>query len=121
MAKSILIVDDSRSMRELLAFTLKSQQYVVSEAADGEQAFKKICAERFDLVITDLNMDVMDGFTLIKKVRELAIFARLPILLLTTDTTPQTKEHARAIGATGWLSKPFEAAKLLQTVARVVP
>ena len=121
MAKSVLIVDDSRSMRELLRFTLEGSSYQVTEAADGEEALRKVSAQRFDLVITDLNMGAMDGLTLIKNIRSLPSYARVPLLMLTTESSAPKKEAAKQVGATGWLVKPFAPEKLLQTVARVMP
>ncbi len=121
MPKSVLIVDDSRSMRELLTYTLSSNNYKVSEAPDAESAFQQVCLNRFDLIITDLNMGALDGLGLIKKIRALPSYARTPVLMLTTDSNPATRDKARAAGATGWLVKPFDPVKLLETLARVVP
>jgi len=121
MARSILIVDDSRSMRELVKFALAPAGYDITEAADGAQAMGFVCTKSFDLVITDLNMGAISGLDLTKKIRAVPQHKNTPILVLTTETSAEKKSQAREAGATGWLVKPFDRDKLLQTVSRVIP
>lgn len=117
---NILAVDDSASMRQMVAFTLESAGHNVQEAADGKQALMIAQKQAFDLVITDVNMPVMDGLTLTKELRQLAAFRFTPILVLTTESSPEKKQIGRAAGATGWLVKPFNPDQLLATLAKVV-
>jgi two-component system chemotaxis response regulator CheY len=121
MTRSILIVDDSRSMRELVKFALAPVGYEITEAADGAQALGLIATKTFDLVITDLNMGAINGLDLTKKIRAVPHHRTTPILVLTTETSADKKAQARAAGATGWLVKPFDRDKLVQTVSRVIP
>jgi two-component system chemotaxis response regulator CheY len=117
---SILAVDDSASMRQMVAFTLKSAGYTVIEAADGQEAFEKARGETVDLVLTDQNMPKMDGITLVKNLRGLASYTSTPILILTTESSDEMKAKGKAAGATGWLVKPFDPNKLLDVVKRVI-
>lgn len=117
--KKVLTVDDSRTMREMVAFTLKSAGYDVVEAADGQQALTALAGHKVDLVITDLNMPVMDGLTLIRKVRAIPANRTLPILMLTTESDDKKKAEGRAAGATGWIVKPFNPDKLVSVVQKV--
>ena len=117
---SILAVDDSASMRQMVAFTLKSAGYNVIEAADGQEAFEKARGETVDLVLTDQNMPRMDGITLVKNLRGLATYTATPILILTTESSDEMKAKGRAAGATGGLVKPFDPNKLLDVVKRVI-
>lgn len=119
MKKKVLTVDDSRTMREMVAFTLKSAGYDVVEAADGQQALTALAGAKVDLVITDLNMPVMDGLTLIRKVRAIPANRTLPILMLTTESDDKKKAEGRAAGATGWIVKPFNPDKLVSVVQKV--
>ena len=116
----ILIADDSASMRSMVATTLKSAGHQVTDAADGAAALTKAKGGKFDAVITDLNMPVMDGITLIKNLRALPDYKYTPILLLTTETASDKKSEGKQAGATGWLVKPFNPEKLLATVDRVL-
>ena len=104
MAKIILVVDDSTSIRQMVAFTLKSAGYAVIDAADGQEGLDKAVAstDTISLVLTDQNMPKMDGLTLIKSLRGLAKFAATPILMLTTESSDEMKGQGRAAGATGW-------------------
>jgi len=122
MAKTILAVDDSTSIRQMVAFTLKSAGYTVIEAADGQEGLTKATANAgtIDLVLTDQNMPVMDGLTLIKALRELPQFTSTPILMLTTESGDVMKSQGKAAGATGWLVKPFDPHKLLEVVKKVI-
>lgn len=117
---SILAVDDSASMRQMVAFTLKSAGYHVVEAVDGQDAWEKASGARFDLVLTDQNMPRMDGISLTKKLREAAQFQTTPILILTTESSDQMKQAGRAAGATGWLVKPFDPNKLIEVIKKVI-
>lgn len=121
MAKKILVVDDSFSIRQMVSFTLKGAGFLTDEAADGRAALEMARASSFDLVFTDQNMPVMDGLTLIKSLREMPTYARTPILMLTTEASDEMKAKGRQVGATGWLVKPFDPQKLLQVVAKVLP
>jgi two-component system chemotaxis response regulator CheY len=117
---SILAVDDSASMRQMVAFTLKGAGYNVIEAADGQEALDKAKGQQFDLVLTDQNMPRMDGITLIKSLRALPAFAGTPMLILTTESSDDMKSKGKAAGATGWLVKPFDPNKLLEVIKRVI-
>jgi two-component system chemotaxis response regulator CheY len=118
--QSILAVDDSASMRQMVAFTLKGAGYNVIEAADGQEALEKARVQQVDLVLTDQNMPRMDGITLVKQLRAMHTFAVTPMLILTTESSPEMKAKGKAAGATGWLVKPFDPAKLLDVVKRVI-
>jgi two-component system chemotaxis response regulator CheY len=119
MAK-ILAVDDSVSMRQMVAFTLKAAGHTVTDAADGKQALDLAQKESFDLVLTDVNMPIMDGITLTKELRALPAYRFTPILVLTTEAGADMKQKGRAAGATGWLVKPFNPDQLLTTLKRVL-
>ncbi len=122
MAKTILAVDDSTSIRQMVAFTLKSAGYIVIEAADGVEGLAKAKANAhvINLVLTDQNMPNMDGLTLIKTLRGLPEFSATPILMLTTESSDAMKMQGKAAGATGWLVKPFDPHKLLEVVKKVI-
>jgi two-component system chemotaxis response regulator CheY len=117
---SILAVDDSPSMRQMVAFTLKSAGYNVVEAVDGQDALEKSSGRDFDLVLTDQNMPRMDGISLTKKLRDNPKFKGTPILILTTESSDQMKQAGRSAGATGWLVKPFDPSKLLEVIKKLV-
>lgn len=119
MTKTILTVDDSRTIREMVSFTLKGAGYTVLEAEDGEKALVLLKDKTVDIIITDLNMPVMDGLTLIKNLRQDARFKFIPILMLTTEADDTKKKEGRDAGATGWIVKPFEPEKLIQVVQKV--
>ena len=117
---SILAVDDSASMRQMVSFTLKSAGYNVVEAVDGQDAWEKAGGRSFDLVLTDQNMPRMDGISLTKKLRENPQFKATPILILKTESSDQMKMAGRSAGATGWLVKPFDPNKLLEVIKKVI-
>lgn len=119
MAK-ILIADDSNSMRQMVAFTLKGAGYEVTEAVDGQDALAKVQSGQYDCVITDLNMPNMDGITLTKNIRGLPNYKFSPILLLTTESGSEKKQLGKEAGATGWIVKPFSPDALLKTVNKVI-
>ena len=117
--QSILTVDDSASMRQMVTFTLKSAGYHVVEAVDGQDALEKSNSRDFDLVLTDQNMPRMDGISLTRNLRNNPKFKTTPILILTTESSDQMKQAGRNAGATGWLVKPFDPAKLLEVLKKV--
>ena len=117
---SILLVDDSTSMREMVSFTLREAGHEVSEAEDGVEALTFAKAKTVNLVITDVNMPNMDGIVLTAELRELDDYKFIPILILTTETGTAKKEQGKVAGATGWIEKPFDPDHLLATVNRVL-
>ena len=120
MSKCIMIVDDSASIRDSISFTLEPEGYTVLQAEHGEDGLAKLNAQPIDLVITDLNMPVMNGFGFIRGARECANGAGIPIVMLTTETKPEAKAEGKAAGATGWLNKPFDTEKLISVVKKLV-
>ncbi len=122
MGKTALVVDDSRTMRQMVSFTLTNAGFTVIEAEDGKDAVNKVAGgPKMDIVVTDLNMPEMDGITLIKELRKLASFKFTPILMLTTESAMEKKQEGKAAGATGWIVKPFNPEILLKTIAKVLP
>jgi two-component system chemotaxis response regulator CheY len=119
--KKVMIVDDSVSMRQMVGYTLRQGGFEVIEAEHGADAMNRLQSCSVDLIITDLNMPVMDGITLIQSVRKQPGMKSKPILMLTTEGLATKKEQGKAAGATGWIVKPFDPEKLLQTVAKVLP
>lgn len=117
---SILAVDDSQSMRQIVSFTLKAAGYEVVAAVDGEDAYEKACRRPFQLVLTDQNMPRLDGIGLTRRLRSHPDFATTPILILTTESSDQMKQAGRAAGADGWLVKPFDPNRLAEVVQRVL-
>lgn len=120
MAKTILIVDDSESIREVVSFTLENEGYKVLIGVDGKDALKFLDGQVIDLIITDLHMPEMDGIELIKNVRKNANYERIPILFLTTESQTAKKMEAKDAGATGWIIKPFVPAKLIAAINKVI-
>lgn len=120
MAKTILIVDDSESIREVVRFTLENEGYNVLVGVDGRDALTHFNGQTIDLVITDLHMPEMDGIELIKNIRAMPDYNRIPILFLTTESQTTKKMEAKDAGATGWIIKPFVPAKLLAAITKVI-
>jgi two-component system chemotaxis response regulator CheY len=117
---TVLAVDDSASMRQMVAFTLKGAGYEVMEADDGVNALKTAKGKKVDLVVTDVNMPNMDGIALIKELRQLPDYRFTPILMLTTESGDGKKSEGKAAGATGWIVKPFNPDQLLATIKKVL-
>ncbi len=117
---NILAVDDSKSMRQMVSFTLQSAGHDIVEAEDGQDALEKAQAGSFDLVLADVNMPRMDGISLVKKLRELPAYKFTPVLMLTTEAGGDKKTEGRSAGATGWIVKPFNPDQLLSTIQRVL-
>lgn len=117
---NILVVDDSVSMRSMVSFTLKSEGYQTIEASNGQEALEQAQSGSFDLIISDVNMPVMDGITFCREVRKIGSYKFTPILILTTESSTDMKAQGKAAGATGWLVKPFSPEKLIATIKRVI-
>lgn len=117
---TILTVDDSASMREMVAFTLRGAGHEVIEAADGKEALTIAEKQKVDLVLTDVNMPNMDGIALIKALRALSDFKFTPMLMLTTESADGKKQEGKAAGVTGWIVKPFNPEQLLATIDKVI-
>ncbi len=120
MSKKILAVDDSGSLRQMLAYSLRSGGYEVTDAVDGQDGLGKARATRYDLVLTDQNMPNMDGLTLIRSLRALPDYRSVPILMLTTESSTEMKKQGREAGANGWLVKPFDPQRLLEVVGKMI-
>ncbi|WP_189688432.1 response regulator [Pseudorhodoferax aquiterrae] len=118
--QSILAVDDSPSMRKMVSFTLTGAGYNVVEAVDGQDAYEKAQAQPIDLVLADQNMPRLDGLGLTRKLRDDPKFKTVPILILTTESSDQMKQAGRSAGATGWLVKPFDPARLIEVIQKVI-
>ena len=120
MEKTILIVDDSTSIRNLVEFTLSNAGFRVISATNGLDALEQINKQTIHLLLTDLHMPVMTGMELIKEVRSMEKYKTIPILFLTTETQISIKQEAKELGATGWIVKPFNAEKLVSTIRKVI-
>ena len=123
MPKTIMIVDDSATMRQMVTFTLKGDGHDVLEGADGQDALNKLNAlsGKADMVITDLNMPNMDGIAFIKALRAHPKYKFVPILMLTTESVDDKKKAGAEAGATGWIVKPFTPTQLLMVVKKLAP
>jgi two-component system chemotaxis response regulator CheY len=120
MNRTILAVDDSPSIRQMVSYTLKGAGYDVIEAADGEEGLGKARSTPVSLILTDQNMPRMDGLTLIRSLRAMPRYQSTPILVLTTESGDAIKQEARAAGATGWMVKPFDPKRLLEVMKKVL-
>ena len=120
MAKTVLIVDDSASLRQVVNIALKGAGYNVIEACDGKDALSKLNGEKIHLIISDVNMPNMDGITFVKEAKKLPNYKFTPIVMLTTESQDSKKQEGRAAGATGWIVKPFKPDQLLAVVKKVI-
>jgi two-component system, chemotaxis family, chemotaxis protein CheY len=120
MERTILIVDDSESIREIVSFTLENEGFKVKVGIDGQDALKFLNGEKIDLIITDLHMPVMNGIELIRIVRNTPEYKMVPILFLTTESQTEKKMEAKDAGATGWIIKPFVPVKLIAAIHKVL-
>jgi two-component system chemotaxis response regulator CheY len=120
MSKTIMTVDDSASVRQMVSFTLKGAGYEVVEAGDGREAVSKLSGSPVHMVITDLNMPNLDGIGLIRAIRANPSCKFIPIVMLTTESQASRKEEGKSAGATGWIVKPFKPEQLLAVVKKVL-
>ncbi|MFK8031503.1 MAG: response regulator [Gammaproteobacteria bacterium] len=117
---TILTVDDSASMRQMVAFSLKSGGHAVLEAFDGVDGLEKAKEHAVDAFIVDVNMPRMDGISLVQELRAIPEYAHTPILMLTTESSDEKKRQGRDAGATGWIVKPFNPEQLVNTLRRLI-
>jgi two-component system chemotaxis response regulator CheY len=121
MGARILTVDDSKTLREMIKFTLSKANFEVSEAVDGESALECLETEAFDLIISDVNMPGMGGIEFVSQTRKHPIHRATPILMLATEGVSDMKAQTKAAGATGWFHKPFDPAKLIAAINKLCP
>ena len=121
MSKRILTIDDSKTMRDMLLMTLVDAGFDVLQAVDGQDGLDVLGKERVDVVITDINMPIMDGYEVIRNLRKHPVHKTTPILVLTTESDTDKKVIARDAGATGWMVKPFDPDRLIATIRKVSP
>lgn len=120
MTKTVLVVDDSASIRATITMTLKNAGFSVLEADDGHEAMTRLEQQRVHLIISDLNMPGMDGMTLLRQVKAQEATRYLPFIMLTTENSPQIRQEGFEAGARIWLTKPFEPLALLDHIYKVV-
>lgn len=120
MAKTILIVDDSASLRQVVSMTLKGAGYDVIEACDGKDALGKLTGQKVHLIISDVNMPVMDGITFVREVKKNASYKFTPVIMLTTEATEEKKRMGQDAGAKAWVVKPFQPQQMLAAVGKLV-
>ncbi len=121
MTRTILVVDDSATIRQMLAGTLQGAGYEVVQGKNGQDGLDQLQGNNVHLIISDLNMPVMDGYTFIRHVRGLPDRKTLPIIVLTTESSTEKKTTGREAGASGWIVKPFSPEKLLQAIGKLLP
>jgi two-component system chemotaxis response regulator CheY len=120
MNNAILVVDDTRSMRKMVAAVLAGAGYEVSQAEDGVEALELAQSRQFDLVVTDHNMPRMDGVTLVRELRQLRQYDAVALIVLSTEVDPVLKQKGREAGATGWMVKPFDPQRMLDIVGKFI-
>jgi two-component system, chemotaxis family, chemotaxis protein CheY len=120
MSKKLMIVDDSASMRNVVSMTLRGAGYDVIEACDGKDALAKLDGQKLNLIISDVNMPVMDGLAFIKEVKQIPAYKFTPIIMLTTESDQAKRDQARAAGAKAWVIKPFQPQQMLDAVSKLV-
>lgn len=120
MAKTIMIIDDSASLRQVVAIALKGSGYDVIEAGDGRDALNKLTGQKINLIICDVNMPNMDGITFVKEMKTLANYKFTPVIMLTTEGSEEKKSAGQAAGARAWVVKPFRPEQMLSAVSKLI-
>ncbi|AHV36276.1 TPA: response regulator [Aeromonas dhakensis] len=120
MPKTVLIVDDSATIRQVVGMTLKGAGYEVMEASDGKDALKKLDGKKINLIISDVNMPNMDGISFVKEAKKLASYKFTPVIMLTTESQDSKKQEGQAAGAKAWVVKPFQPDQMLAAVAKLI-
>ena len=120
MAKTVMIVDDSASLRQVVGIALRGAGYEVIEGCDGKDALSKLTGQKVHLVISDVNMPNMDGITFVKNLKQMSAYKFTPVIMLTTESQEGKKQEGQAAGAKAWVVKPFQPAQMLAAVAKLV-
>ncbi len=120
MGKTIMIVDDAASLRQVVAIALKGAGYATIEACDGKDALSKMTGQKIHLIISDVNMPNMDGITFVKNVKQLPNYKFTPIIMLTTENQDEKKKEGQAAGAKAWVVKPFRPEQMLDAVSKLI-
>lgn len=120
MAKTIMVVDDSASIRQVVNLTLKKAGYDVSEACDGADALNKLTGQKINLIVCDVNMPNMDGISFVKSLKERAGYKFTPVIMLTTESQETKKQEGKAAGAKAWVVKPFKPEQMLEAVSKLI-
>ncbi len=120
MAKTIMTIDDSASIRQVVGITLKKAGYEVLEANDGKDALGKLKGQKVHLIVCDVNMPNMDGITFLKEIRQVPAYKFTPVIMLTTESQAAKKEEGRAAGAKAWVVKPFKPEQMLAAIEKLV-
>lgn len=120
MAKTIMVVDDSASLRQVVSIALKGAGFDVIEGCDGKDALSKITGQKIHLIISDVNMPNMDGIAFVKEVKKLPNYKFTPIIMLTTESQEAKKQEGQAAGAKAWVVKPFQPAQMLAAVSKLI-
>ncbi|NUT85192.1 response regulator [Pseudomonas corrugata] len=120
MGKTILIVDDSASIRQVVSITLKGAGYEVIEGVDGRDALTKLDGRKIHLIVSDVNMPNMDGLSFVKAAKQLPAYKFTPVIMLTTETGDGMKQQGQAVGAKAWMVKPFQPAQMLAAVSKLI-
>ncbi|SDI45029.1 response regulator [Propionivibrio dicarboxylicus] len=120
MNKTILIVDDSTSMRQVVSMALKGNSYDVIEAVDGKDALAKLDGRKIHLVISDVNMPNMDGITFVREMKKLPAYKFVPVVMLTTEGAEEKKKAGQEAGAKAWVVKPFQPQQMLAVVSKLL-
>lgn len=120
MSKTILIVDDSDSLREVVGIALKNAGYEVIEGADGQEGLKQLDGKKVHLIISDVNMPNMNGIEMVKKIKEMPDYKFTPIIMLTTESGDDMKEEGRSAGVKAWMVKPFKPEQMLDAVSKLI-
>ena len=120
MAKTVLIVDDSATIRQVVGMTLKGAGYEVMEACDGKDALRKLDGKKINLIISDVNMPNMDGITFVRELKKNAAYKFVPVIMLTTEGNEEKKKAGQEAGAKAWVVKPFQPAQMLAAVSKLL-
>ena len=120
MSKTIMVVDDSASVRQVVGLALKGAGYNVIEGSDGKDALSKLTGQKVHLIISDVNMPVMDGITFVTEVKKLPAYKFTPVIMLTTESQEAKKMQGQAAGAKAWVVKPFQPAQMLAAVSKLI-
>ena len=120
MSKTVMIVDDSASLRQVVGIALRGAGYEVIEASDGRDAISKLTGQKVHLIISDVNMPNMDGITFVKNVKQMPNYKFTPVIMLTTESEDGKKQEGQAAGAKAWVVKPFQPAQLLAAASKLI-